>query len=289
MDIENLVGTYWPKIIEATTTYGLKIFYALLVIWIGFKIVGFVGKIAQTALNNIDLEPSLRKYVAGILTTVLKILVLITAAGMLGIETTSFVAMIGAAGLAIGMALQGSLANFAGGFLILIFKPFKVGDYIKGQGHEGIVQEISVFVTTLLSLDNKTIIIPNGPLAGGDIINFTKQELRRADINVGISYDANIAAARTTLMTLAQNDPKVLNNPAPTIPVVNLGDSSVDLQMRFWCKTDDYWDVYLGNLENAKLALDQEKISIPFPQRDVHVYNHGTNIEASINQSTQSI
>ena len=192
---------------------------------------------------------------------------------MLGIETTSFVAILGAAGLAVGLALQGGLANFAGGVLILIFKPFKVGDFIDAQGHAGVVSEITVFTTVLKTPDNKTIIIPNGALSNGSMVNYSTEEKRRVDMVFGIGYGDDIAKAKQVLKRIVDEDERVLKDPAPQIVVAELADSSVNFNFRVWCTGSDYWSIYFDMNEKVKLEFDKEGVSIPFPQRDVHLYN----------------
>jgi small conductance mechanosensitive channel len=190
---------------------------------------------------------------------------------MVGIQTTSFVAVIGAAGLAVGLALQGSLSNFAGGVLILIFRPFRVGDVIQAQGEIGAVKEIQIFVTVLTNGQNRRVIIPNGPLANGNIINLTAEPYVRVDTTVGISYDADMKKARELLMDMAKNVPGVLAEPPPTVAVTELGDSSVNLVVRPYCAPADYWNVHFALVEATKNTLDSAGIAIPFPQRDVHL------------------
>jgi small conductance mechanosensitive channel len=203
----------------------------------------------------------------------LKVAVLLAAAETAGFNTTSLVVIFGAAGLAVGLALQGSLANFAGGVMILLFKPFKVGDLITAQGHTGNVKEINIFVTTLLTPDNKTVIIPNGPLSNGDITNFTTDGKIRVDLVIGIGYGEDIKQARETLLTAMRNTPKVLASPEPSVNVLELADNSVNLAVRPWADPADYWDVYFGVTEACKEALDNAGIDIPYPQRVIHNAN----------------
>ncbi|MEC9335154.1 MAG: mechanosensitive ion channel domain-containing protein, partial [Pseudomonadota bacterium] len=197
---------------------------------------------------------------------------LISVASMIGIETTSFIAVVGAAGLAIGLALQGSLANFAGGVLILIFKPFKVGDTIEAEGHLGSVAEIQILYTVLNTFDNKRIVIPNGSLSNATLINVSVYDKRRCDMTFGIGYDDDIDKAKKVLQRLFEEDERSLTDPAPRICVGGLGDNSVDLMFRPWVATDDLWPYYWDMQEKVKKAFDEEGISIPYPQRDVHLY-----------------
>ena len=200
----------------------------------------------------------------------LKVAVLLAAAEAVGIPTASLAVIFGAAGLAIGLALQGSLSNFAGGVMILLFKPFKTGDLITAQGHTGNVKAINIFVTTLITPDNKTVIIPNGPLSNGDITNFTTDGKIRVDLVVGIGYGEDIKKAREVLLQMMNHHPLVLETPAPSVNVLELADSSVNLAVRPFCKPADYWDVYFGVTEGAKEVLDANSIEIPFPQRVIH-------------------
>jgi small conductance mechanosensitive channel len=197
----------------------------------------------------------------------LKIVLIIVVLGTLGVETTSFAAILAAAGLAIGLALQGSLANFAGGVLIMLFKPMKIGDLIEAQGEIGVVKEIEIFTTRLIGLSNKEIIIPNGALSNGNIINYTTQGTRRVDLVFGVSYDADIKQAKDLLINLLLSHPKILKEPVPSVNVIELADSSVNFAVRPWCKSDDYWAVYFEITESAKEALEAAGIEIPYPHR----------------------
>jgi small conductance mechanosensitive channel len=203
----------------------------------------------------------------------LKVALLISVASMVGVQTTSFVAVIGAAGLAIGLALQGSLSNFAGGVLILVFRPFSAGDFIQAQGEMGVVKEIQIFVTVLLNPQNRRVILPNGPLANGNIVNFSVEPHVRVDTTVGIAYDADPGKARDLLLDMVKQIPGVLAEPAPTVGIMELGESSVILVVRPYCAPKDYWDVHFELVERTKRTLDDAGIGIPFPQRDVHLWN----------------
>jgi small conductance mechanosensitive channel len=201
----------------------------------------------------------------------LKALVIISVASMVGVETTSFIAMLGAAGLAVGLALQGSLANFAGGVLILFFKPFKVGDLIEAQGYLGIVKEIQIFVTILTTLDNQRIIIPNGLLSNGCLTNLNAEPHRRVDMTFGISYGDDVLQAKRVLQEVVASDTRVLAEPAAEVYVKEHAESSINMLVRVWVRPENYWDVYFHMHEQVKLTFDREGISIPFPQRDVHM------------------
>jgi small conductance mechanosensitive channel len=189
-----------------------------------------------------------------------------------GVQTTSFVAVIGAAGLAVGLALQGSLANFAAGFLLIVFRPFKQGDYIEGGGTAGIVDEIQLFTTLLKTPDNKKVIIPNAKLSGDNVINYSAMATRRLDLVFGVSYTSDIPKVRSVLLKVAAADPRILTDPAPMVAIKELGDSSVNFLLRVWMKTGDFWGVNFDTIEKVKMAFDSERISIPFPQRDVHLF-----------------
>jgi small conductance mechanosensitive channel len=250
--------------------YGTPLIKGILVLIIGLYVVKIITKMFRNMLAKQDMEPSLQTFLGSMVSTLLKVLLVISVLGMLGIEMTSFIALLGAAGLAVGMALSGTLQNFAGGVMLLIFKPFKIGDLIQAQGHTGRVSEIMIFVTTLLSNDNKTIILPNGPLSNGDIVNYSTATNRRVDLTIGIGYGENIKAAKDVLMKVLSDHPKVLDDPAPFVGVIGLGDSSVNLAVRPFCHNHDYWDVYFQVYEQGKEALDSAGIEIPFPQMDIH-------------------
>ena len=204
----------------------------------------------------------------------LLVFVVLAALGQLGIQTTSFIAVIGAAGLAIGLALQGSLSNFAAGFLMIIFRPFKVGDYIEGAGVAGTVETIHIFTTQLLTPDNKTVIIPNASLTADNITNYSAKGTRRVDFVFGIGYGDDIDKAKKIMADILAKDERIFKDPVPKIALVELADSSVNFVVRPWVKVEDYWDVYFDTTENIKKSFDAEGISIPFPQHDVHVYQH---------------
>ncbi len=250
--------------------WGTKILMAVVALIIGFWLVGKITGLVRRALIKREVDPSLQGFLSGLVNILLKAAVFISVASMVGIETTSFVAMLGAAGLAVGLALQGSLANFAGGVLILLFKPFKVGDLIEGQGHFGVVKDINVFVTTLESPDSKKIIIPNGPLANGSITNLSDIGHLRVDLVAGIGYGEDIKKAKDVIMKVMQDDPKVMDSPAPSVNVLELADSSVNLAIRPYATVADYWDVYFGITEKVKIALDEAGIDIPYPQTVMH-------------------
>jgi small conductance mechanosensitive channel len=250
--------------------YGSRVCLALLTLaigwWIVNKLSARLGKLV--GLRNADL--ALQGFISTLANIILKILLFVSVASMIGIETTSFVAAIGAAGLAIGLALQGSLANFAGGVLILMFRPFRIGDWIEAQGVSGTVDSIQIFHTVLRTGDNKTVIMPNGSLSNGIITNTNRQPTRKVVFDVGVDYDADLQKARNVLLELAQ-DPRVLADPAPQAVISTLGDSSITVSLRIWTKTSDYWDVMFMLNEHARDRLKAEGIDIPFPQRVIRV------------------
>ncbi|MFV0540312.1 MAG: mechanosensitive ion channel family protein [Aestuariibaculum sp.] len=262
MNLENINS---ETIFNLIAEYGLKVLGAILIWIIGSWIIKKTVDISRKMMAKRDYEISLQKFLLNLLGWALKIILIVTMLGTLGVETTSFAAILAAAGLAIGMALQGSLGNFAGGVLIMIFKPFKIGDLVEAQGEIGVVKEIEIFTTKLTGLSNREIIIPNGALSNGNIINYTSEGTRRVDLVFGVSYDADIKKTKEVLMNVLTSNPKVLKDPAPTVAVKELADSSVNFAVRPWCKTDDYWDVYFGVTENVKEALDAAGIEIPYP------------------------
>lgn len=253
------------------TDYGPKVIGAIVVFIIGKWIIGKVVNLAERGLEKNKMDKSLSMYLGKIIRTVLLLLLIMTVAGMVGIQTTSFIAILGASTLAIGMALQGSLANFAGGFLLLVFRPFKVGDYIVSDGEEGVVQIIGVFCTTILTLDNRRIILPNGPLAGNKLQNVGVESTRRVDLSIGISYGDSFNKAKEAIVAMAKTDSRILTEPAPFAGITDFGDSSVNLTVRVWCKSSDYWDVFFDTNQNLKECLDKAGVSIPFPQREVNI------------------
>ena len=255
------------KLVDFVSTYGIKVIGALAIWIIGSWIIKKIMKGITKVMSKKDYDISLQKFLLNLINWILKILLIIAILGKLGVETTSFAAILAAAGLAIGMALQGSLGNFAGGVLIMIFKPIKIGDLIEAQGELGVVKEIEIFTTKLVTPTNKEVIIPNGALSNGNITNYTTEGMLRVDLTIGVSYDADIKQTKDVLMNVLTSHPKVLKDPAPAVTVSELADSSVNFAVRPWCTTDDYWDVYFDITENAKLALDKEGIEIPYPHR----------------------
>ena len=259
---------------ELIAVYGLKVLAAVAILIIGRIVAGWARKLVKRILEKGNSDPIIIGFVGSIVYIGMMVFVVLAALGQVGIQTTSFIAILGAAGLAIGLALQGSLANFASGFLLIIFRPFKVGDFIEGGGVAGSVESIQIFTTTLTTPDNKTIIVPNSKMYGDNITNYSSKPTRRVDLVVGVSYDADLAEVKRILTDIATSDERVLSDPAPQIAVSELADNSVNLIMRMWAKTGDYWGVHFDATENVKLRLDKAGIGIPYPQRDVHVYEH---------------
>jgi small conductance mechanosensitive channel len=252
---------------EWITAYGPKILGALLIWFIGSWIVKKIVNALRKVMNKSNYDPTLQGFLMNLLSWGLKILLIIAVLGTIGVETTSFAAILAAAGLAVGLALQGSLSNFAGGVLIMIFKPFKVGQLIEAQGELGVVKEIQIFTTKLSSPNNKEIIIPNGSLSNGNIINYSSQGTLRVDHTIGVGYDTNIKQAKEVLMNVLTSQEKVLKDPAPTVNVSELADSSINFAVRPWVKSEDYWDVYFDTLEITKNELDKAGIEIPYPHQ----------------------
>jgi small conductance mechanosensitive channel len=271
MNAETL-ARYQETAVTLAMEYLPKVGLALLTLIVGLWIISAVVRLFKKTLALKKAEPTLVPFLTSLLGWLLKVVLFISVASIVGIETTSFVAVLGAAGLAVGLAMQGSLANFAGGVLILVFRPYKVGDLIKAQGELGVVKEIQIFTTTLLSPQNRRIIIPNGALSNGTVINLTAEGAVRVDTTVGISYSADMRKAKSVLEGMVKKIPGVLSEPPPTIAVSELADSSVNLVVRPHCHPDNYWDVFFATVEGSKRALDEAGIPIPFPQRDVHLY-----------------
>lgn len=264
---------YVAKITEAAAVYGPKVILAVVTLFVGSWIVKMIGKLFNRTLSKVNFDDTLQPYLVGIVTTLLKAILYISVVGMLGVQTTSFIAVLGAAGLAVGMALQGSLGNFAGGVLILIFKPIKKGDLIEAAGVTGVVESIQPFVTVVLSPDNIVHYIPNGALSSGSIKNYSINQQRRVDLTFGIGYTDDIDKAKKIFQDVAKACPHALKDIGPDIFVSGLGDSSVDFAVRPYCKPEHYWDVHIYMHETVKKELDKAGVSIPFPQRDVHLYN----------------
>lgn len=259
--------------LEFIKDYGPKLIGAIIVLIIGLLVVKLLSKEFNKLMIKSNLDDSLRPFFISLVATLLKVMLAISIMGMLGIEMTSFIAILASAGLAVGLALSGTLQNFAGGVMILIFKPFKVGDFIEAQGHSGTVKEIQIFVTILNSPDNVTTIIPNGGLSNNSVVNFSTRSTRRVDWTVGVAYGESIDKVRKVIRKLIDDDSRILDDPASFIKVAELGESSVNFTVRAWVKASDYWDVFFDMNEKIYTTFNEEGISIPFPQMDVHVNN----------------
>ena len=270
----NLNGNLWNQLSELMSSFGISLFIALLILLIGRQVVKILIKVISSALERSNTEDTVRIFVTNLLNTLLMIVVFIAAINQLGIQTTSIIAVLGAAGLAIGLALQGSLSNFAAGILIVIYRPYKVGDYIQADNHLGTVDDIQIFSTVLKTPDNKLVIVPNGSIMNGSIVNFSNQDKRRVDIIASCSYEDDIDKVKSVLADILSKDDRILSEPKSRIAVSELADSSVNLIVRPWVKNSDYIDVYYSLLEEIKKRFDQEGISIPYPQSDVHIHNH---------------
>jgi small conductance mechanosensitive channel len=268
-------GRLWMQIQDVVAVWGLKVVAALAIFIIGRWIAKLLRRGIRRMLERAAVDPIITGFITSIVYIALLVFVVIAALGQLGIQTTSFIAILGAAGLAVGLALQGSLANFAAGFLMIIFRPFKVGDFIEGAGVAGVVREIQIFTTTLRTPDNKTIIIPNAKLSGDNIVNFSAEATRRVDMTVGVSYEADLSRVRTVLNDIIGKDARILSDPPPQVAVAELADSSVNFIVRVWTKTEDYWGVRFDATETIKNRFDAEGIGIPFPQRDIHIVSGG--------------
>jgi small conductance mechanosensitive channel len=270
MDLSKLIA----KVYELLTVYGLRVIAALVIFVLGRWVALGVAKIIKRVLIKSKVDETLVSFVRNLCYVALLAFVVIAALNQLGIQTASLIAVLGAAGLAIGLALQGSLGNFAAGVLMVIFKPFKVGDYIEGAGTAGIVEHIEIFTTQLKTPDNKTVIVPNAKLTGDNITNFTVKGTRRVDFVFGIGYGDDIDKARGIIKEIIDQDERVMKEPEPTIVVSELADSSVNLTVRAWTSANDYWSFYFDTIEKVKKQFDAQEVSIPFPQRDVHLYEH---------------
>lgn len=252
--------------------FGIKLLVALVILIIGRWIAKLIARVGRRLMERSKIEDTVVSFTGNLIYYAILTFVVLAAIAQLGVETTSFVVVLGAAGLAIGLSLQGSLGNFASGVLLIIFRPFKLGDYIEAAGMAGTADEIQIFTTTLRTPDNKKVIIPNSNVTGGPITNYSAHESRRVDLIAGISYSDDIDKARQVLTEVLANDERVLKDPEPTIGVVEMGDSSVNFVVRPWVKTSDYWPSYFALTEAIKKGFDAAGITIPFPQRDVHLY-----------------
>ena len=257
---------------EFLLQYGPSLLAAIAIFFIGKWVAKWIKRLVARGMTRAEVDPMIVSFTTSMIYIGLMVFVVIAALGEIGIQTTSFIAILGAAGLAIGLALQGSLANFAAGFMLIIFRPFKVGDVIEAAGVTGKVDEIQIFTTTLRTPDNKTIIIPNGKLGNDNIINYSTQETRRVDITVGVGYDSDLKQVREVLQESVDADGRILKDPEPLIVVGELADSSINFFVRVWVKSADYWDVFFDANETIKTRLDEAGINIPYPTMDINLH-----------------
>ena len=269
-NIQDDAQVWIDKLIEFGSEYGLKLIGAIVIWIIGSWVIKRIKKLLDKAMDKVEYDESLEKFITSLVVISLKILLVVIILGNLGVETTSFAALLAAGGLAVGLSLQGSLSNFAGGILILILKPYKTGDFIEAQGETGHVKEIQIFNTKINTMDNKEVIIPNGALSNGNITNFSSEKFRRVDLVIGVSYNSDIKQTKDLLFNILKENAKVVTEPAPMIVLGELADSSVNFYVRPWVHSPDYWDVYFEVMETCKLELDKAGIEIPFPQMDIH-------------------
>jgi small conductance mechanosensitive channel len=262
------------QVMTMAVDWGMRVISFLLVLIIGMWIAKMLKKGLVKAMGKRGVDPTLTKFLSALGHIALQAFVVVAALGKLNVQTASFVAVLGAAGLAVGLALQGSLSNFASGVLMIIFKPFTLEDFVEAGGATGFVEEIGIFTTIVNTVDNKKIIVPNAQVMGGNITNYNANGTRRVDLIAGISYSDDIDKAKAVLEGILDKDERVLKNPAYTVAVVEMADSSVNLVVRPWCACEHYWDVYFETTEAIKKAFDEVGVSIPFPQRDVHIYEH---------------
>lgn len=272
MDMEKIT----QLINDFAAQYGIKFMMALAVLLVGWWLIGRIAKAIDFSMEKARVEVTLRRFCLSFVGIILKTVLIIIFASMVGIETASLIAMLGAAGLAVGLALQGSLSNLAGGVLILFFKPFKVGDVIEAQGYLGTVVEIQIFNTLITTLDNQRVYIPNGLLSNGCVKNIFAEPTRRVDMTFGISYNDDIVKAKEVIRSVLDANDNVLKAPLADVFISGHGASSIDITVRPWCNSNDYWAVYFATHEELKHAFDKEGITIPFPQRDVHIFNEAS-------------
>ncbi len=265
------VSKYTDMAITYASEYGLKIIAAILIFIIGKWAVRKITGVTKALMYKAKIDETLVEFAESLIYFVLLLMVVLASLNALGINTTSFLAVFGAASLAIGLALQGSLANVGAAVLIIIFRPFKVGDFVEAGGATGTVEDVNLFSTIIAPLDNRTIIVPNAAIVGGNIINYSMKPQRRVDHVFGIGYDDDLKLAKDTLMEIMMNDDRVLQDPAPFVAVSELGDNSVNFTTRAWVETADYWDAYFEMIEKVKLTFDEKGISFPYPQMDVHM------------------
>jgi small conductance mechanosensitive channel len=273
MNFEELIKNNSDQWFALAVTYGKNVIVAAIILIVGLWLIGMFMRLFNSVMEKREFDLALKTFLGSLTGIILKILLGITVLGTLGIEMTSFIALLGAAGLAVGMALSGTLQNFAGGVMILVLKPFRIGDFIEAQGYLGTVREILIFNTVMKTPDNKTIIIPNGGLATGSLINYSTEPTRRVDWEFGIAYGDNADKAREVLLGLLKSDDRVLPDPEPVVFLSNLGNSSVDFKVRAWVNAVDYWAVFFAINERVYQEFGRNGLHIPFPQMDVHLHN----------------
>ncbi|MEM6517259.1 MAG: mechanosensitive ion channel domain-containing protein [Bacteroidota bacterium] len=256
---------WYDKGVEFVLDYGPKLIGAIIVFIIGSWIIKRIMRSLRRVMEKSKYDVSLQKFLLNLLSWTLKVVLVLVVVSQLGVDVTTFAAVIAAAGLAVGLALQGSLSNFAGGVLIMIFKPYRIGDLIEAQGVLGVVKDIQIFTTKMTTPENKLAIVPNGPMANGNIINYTAEGKIRVDTVIGVDYGSDIKQTKAVLMEVLTSNPLVLEDPAPSVNVMELADSSVNFAVRPFCKPEHYWDVYFATYENSKIALDKAGIEIPYP------------------------
>ncbi len=262
----------YAKLTEWGTAYGTSVLGAIVILIVGRIIAGWMSRIVRRLLTTAKVEETLTRFLTTLTRITLLTFVVLAALHTVGVQTASLIAVVGAAGLAIGFALQGSLSNFASGVMLIMFRPFKRGELVEMAGHLGVVKEIHIFNTIMVTLDNKRVIIPNAKITSDSIVNYSAEGVLRIDMVFGISYGDNIGKAKTILEGILAEDKRVLKDPAPMVAVTELGNSSVDFVVRPYVKVEDYWGVYFDVTEKVKLSFDRDGVSIPFPQRDVHMF-----------------
>ncbi|HOE60313.1 MAG TPA: mechanosensitive ion channel [Kiritimatiellia bacterium] len=269
-----MMETIGQKLLDALKLYGVKVLFALGILLVGWFVARMIRQALKNLMRKAHLDDTLVTFLASLSHTAVMILVIITALGQVGLQTTSFVAVLGAAGLAVGLALQGSLSNFAYGILMVLFKPFRAGDYIEGAGVGGLVKAVGIFTTELRSPDNKTIIVPNAKMMGDNIVNYSANATRRLELKICVSFADDLKKAKQVLESVLEAEPRVLKDPAPFVGVFALSDYGVEFTVRPWVKTPEYWDVRFALLEAIKTRLDAEGITIPLPQQVVHLHRN---------------
>jgi small conductance mechanosensitive channel len=280
LQVEEITALVSPEqveaLVEGASQFGLQIIAAIVVFVVGRWLAHRIANLLERGLVKAKTDPALVSFFRNIVYFGLLVMVIIAAVGQVGVQTTSFIAVLGAAGLAVGLALQGSLANFAAGVLMIIFRPFKAGDFVEAAGTAGVVEAIQLFTTTMRTPDNKTIIIPNAQVTNGTITNYSARDTRRLDLVFGVSYADDLDQVKRVIREVLAEEQRLLDDPEPLIGLLSLGDSSVDFAVRPWVRSSDYWPVFFDLQEAMKKRFDKEGISIPFPQRDVHLFQQAS-------------